>query len=821
MENDLSLSQSFGGLRIANPDDDENTPGIASEEAPTNPNVKNTSTLAPYRTTDLPSPPSLSPITREARSSTDPQSQSRRHSIFNLLRRGEPSADPSPSSQQPTQTSDSRTSNYRAESNGGELTKAPNDSLARAAAAKAYRQSMPLNHQGQQQALFPPYQTNPMQNGTRNFPPGIARPISGVYAAQPPPNAIPTREPGSYRLRSDSSNMEGGTSTRSDSRGGTAMQAGVPTMELGHKERVYAQPYPIPTASGALPPKRASKGVGGRVDVNAGSSSGPALSRGAPAVYDGAVSLPASNEDWKDKGAAVGLREEYDANGKLVVRQVKKGVRDFVFGRNLGEGSYSTVVLATDRQTLKEYAVKILDKKHIIKEKKIKYVNIEKDTLNRLIEHPGIVRLYYTFQDSASLYYVLDIASGGELLGVLKKIGSFDEECTRFYGAQILDAIEHMHNRGVIHRDLKPENVLLDDQMHIKITDFGTAKLLPDPRTSKGVQQIEIPGVGISDSDDDEASRARSFVGTAEYVSPELLTDKNACKASDLWAFGCIIYQLLTGRPPFKAGNEYLTFQKIVGLDYEFPPGFPPAAKDLVERLLVLDPQRRLSIEHIKNHEFFDGIKWGRGLWRMKAPRLKPYIPPTQELTIIKLNGYSSEQQPVPISRPHAASSASNSNAVRPQPRIITELPPPTQLDIEWSPVLTRNNERILKLGNLYVFSNALPHSPNSKHGEHDGHEKKGLSRFFGGNAPRKRQRLVMVTSSARIILAAAGGEEKKTKTEISLLASECSWRTQVDTKGQSVWCVDTVRPSFIVMFFVLTSFSVVHIILLKIPKHQ
>ena len=628
-----------------------------------------------------------------------------------------------------------------------------------------------------------------MQNGARNYPPGASRPISGVYSAQPPPNAIPTREPGSYRLRSESSrsSIGGGIPTRSDSRAGTAMQAGVPSRELSHRERTYGQAHPIPTGNGPLPPRRSSRGMGGGhtdMPLVPGPSAGP-----SNAIYDGAGSLPASNEEWKDKGAAVGLREEYDANGKLVVRQVKKGVRDFSFGRNLGEGSYSTVVLATDRQTLKEYAVKILDKKHIIKEKKIKYVNIEKDTLNRLIEHPGIVRLYYTFQDSASLYYVLDIASGGELLGVLKKIGSFDVECTRFYGAQILDAIEHMHNRGVIHRDLKPENVLLDDQMHIKITDFGTAKLLPDPRKPKVASQVDIPGV--SDSDE-ESTRARSFVGTAEYVSPELLTDKNACKASDLWAFGCIIYQLLTGRPPFKAANEYLTFQKIVALDYEFPPGFPPAARDLVERLLVLDPQRRLSIEHIKNHEFFDGIKWGRGLWRMKAPRLKPYVPPTQEPTLIKLNGYSNTPQPIPTSRPHAASGASN-GAARPQPRIITELPPPTQLDIEWSPVLTRNNERILKLGNLNVLSNPLPHSPNGKHGEHDGHEKKGLSRFFGGSTTKKRSRLVMVTSSARIILAAAGGEEKKTKTEISLLASECSWRTQVDVKGQTVWCVDTV----------------------------
>ncbi|PSS22112.1 hypothetical protein M430DRAFT_99158 [Amorphotheca resinae ATCC 22711] len=560
------------------------------------------------------------------------------------------------------------------------------------------------------------------------------------------------------------------------------MQAGVPSRELSHRDRSYAHNQPIPAGNRPLPPRRSSRGPGGsHTDTMA-----PTPSNGSSPMYDIDGNAMPSSEEWKDKGAAVGVREEYDANGKLVLRQVKKGVRDFVFGRTLGEGSYSTVLLATDRQTLKEYAVKILDKKHIIKEKKIKYVNIEKDTLNRLIEHPGIVRLYYTFQDSTSLYYVLDIASGGELLGVLKKIGSFDEECTRFYGAQILDAIEHMHNRGVIHRDLKPENVLLDDQMHIKITDFGTAKLLPDPRQPKDPTKSYDMA-----ADEEESTRARSFVGTAEYVSPELLTEKNACKASDLWAFGCIIYQLLTGRPPFKASNEYQTFQKIVALDYEFPPGFPPAARDLVERLLVLDPQRRLSIEHIKNHEFFKGIQWGRGLWRMKAPRLKPYIPPTQEPTLIKLNGYSSAPQPISTSRAQQPSNSSNGNS-RPQPRIITELPPPTQLDIEWSPVLTRSNERILKLGNLMVLSTPLPHSPNSK-GEHgEAHEKKKLSRFFGGNTTKKRQRLVMVTSSARIILAAAGGEEKKTKLEISLLSPDCSWRTQVDAKGQTVWCVDT-----------------------------
>lgn len=576
-----------------------------------------------------------------------------------------------------------------------------------------------------------------------------------------------------------------GVPTRSDSRSAAIMPAGVISREANHRDRSYSQNQQLPMTNPNMPPRRSSRGMGGGYVDGSGSvhpqgTSSPYTSEGHPM---------SSNEEWKDKGAAVGVREEYDANGKLVLRQVKKGVRDFAFGQTLGEGSYSTVVLATDRQTLKEYAVKILDKKHIIKEKKIKYVNIEKDTLNRLIEHPGIVRLYYTFQDSTSLYYVLDIASGGELLGVLKKIGSFDEECTRFYGAQILDAIEHMHNRGVIHRDLKPENVLLDDQMHIKITDFGTAKLLPDPRKPR---DPSAPYDATMAAQDEEATRARSFVGTAEYVSPELLTDKNACKASDLWAFGCIIYQLLTGRPPFKAGNEYLTFQKIVALEYEFPAGFPPAAKDLVERLLVLDPVRRLSIEHIKNHEFFDGIRWGRGLWKMKAPRLKPYVAPPREPTLIKLNGGPSAPQPIPGRQRQPTTS---NGTARPQPRVITELPPPTQLDIEWSPVLTRNNERILKLGNLMVLSAPAPHSPSNKNG--DSHEKSKFSKFFGGGSTtKKRERLVMVTSSGRILFAATGGDEKKTKSEISLLASECNWRSQTNVKGQATWSVDTVSAS-------------------------
>ena len=546
-------------------------------------------------------------------------------------------------------------------------------------------------------------------------------------------------------------------------------------------------------------------------------SSGASPLSGSPYSADGAplsaAAAAASGEDWHERGAAVGLRQEVDPSGKTVSRYIKKGVRDFSFGRTLGEGSYSTVIAGTDRQTLREYAIKMLDKRHIIKEKKVKYVNIEKDTLNRLTDHPGVVRLYYTFQDERSLYFVLDLANGGELLGVLKRMQTFDEECTRFYGAQILDTIDYMHKRGVIHRDLKPENVLLDSHMHVKITDFGTAKILdPPPRRPPPTDNDSTTGVPIPQVDGDDvclasSDRARSFVGTAEYVSPELLQNESACKASDLWAFGCIIFQLLAGRPPFKSVNDYQTFQKIVALDYEFPRGFPPVARDLVERLLVLDPASRLQIEHIKNHEFFDGITWGRGLWKQKAPRLKPYVPPPPEP--IKLNGGSSltadkgdcssyppditkgGSLPPPGSAPNA--SASNVAVNRPYPRVTTDLPPPSQLDIEWSPVLTRSNERILKLGNLIVTTSSLPAGSHKNGGNGDGEAPKKLSRFFGAPAAKKRARLVLITSSGRVVVVAAGGEDKKPKLDISLLAPESQYRSVTDVKGHASWVLDSV----------------------------
>lgn len=744
MNGDISLSRALGGLRIANLSDDSDNEPSPTREQPTTADDSHRS-------------PSLShPL-------DEPQ-----HSEKRLSRNPHEDYSHSPSDSQP----------HRSPEPLSNLPPAAAPDYAQSTsdhpAPPPVAQSLPPQH--------PPPQTSPMDGPERQYQ-ASSRPLSGPLSNPFPVSHNAEAGPSSY---SNSLRPEGSRAsmfdlpTRSNSRSMRVPYAGqIPQRSPSYRERSYnpevRRTLPPGAGGAALPPRKSSKGRGGGFV----STAGVPMAQPNSNNFGADLPQPGNSEEWQEKGAAVGIRREVDAQGKTILRSVKKGVRDFSFGKVLGEGSYSTVYLATDRQSLKEYAIKVLEKKHIIKEKKIKYVNIEKNTLNRLTEHPGIVRLYYTFQDETSLYYVLDLCNGGELLGVLKRTHTFDEECTRFYGAQILDAIEYMHSRGVIHRDLKPENVLLDDNMHVKITDFGTAKLLPDPRDPRPPPENAPPAEG--------SSRAASFVGTAEYVSPELLTEKTAGKASDVWAFGCIIYQLLAGRPPFKGGTEYLTFQKIVGLEYDFPSGFPPAARDLVERCLVLDPGRRLTIEHIKNHEFFDGHSFGKGLWRMKAPRLRPHIPPTQEPQIIQLNGSSSgSNQNPPSSRGLQSQNGSGSRPAR----IITELPPPTQLDIEWSPVLTRNNERILKLGDLLVISSPIPNSPHGK-GEHGQSNK--FSRFFGGSTMKKKQRLVMVTSSGRIVLAPAGGEEKKAKQEISLVAPDCVWRTQIDVKGQVVWCIDAV----------------------------
>ena len=305
----------------------------------------------------------------------------------------------------------------------------------------------------------------------------------------------------------------------------------------------------------------------------------------------------------------------------------KRTARDYQFGTKIGEGSYSTVYLAMDLYDNKTYAIKVLSKKHIVKEDKIKYVNIEKTTLHRLgQQHPGIVKLFYTFQDELSLFFVLDFAEYGELLSIISKFGSLLEPVLKFYMLQIIDAVRFIHLKGVIHRDLKPENILVGYDFNLKITDFGAAKLIGDDDDS---QDEKINYDSVQENARKDQDRKGSFVGTAEYVPPELLK-YNACGfETDIWAIGCILFQFFNGLPPFKGNTEYLTFEKIIALNYTYRGPVPPMVKDIVDNILVYEPLKRLTIPQIQNMAWFKGIPWNDRdyIWGRKVPRFEPYSP--------------------------------------------------------------------------------------------------------------------------------------------------------------------------------------------------
>uniref|UniRef100_A0A5B6Z5R9 non-specific serine/threonine protein kinase n=1 Tax=Davidia involucrata TaxID=16924 RepID=A0A5B6Z5R9_DAVIN len=276
-------------------------------------------------------------------------------------------------------------------------------------------------------------------------------------------------------------------------------------------------------------------------------------------------------------------------------------IQDFELGKIYGVGSYSKVVRVKKKDTGTVYALKIMDKKFITKENKTAYVKLERIVLDQL-DHPGIVRLFFTFQDTFSLYMALEPCEGGELFDQITRKGRLSEDEACFYAAELVDALEYIHSLGLIHRDIKPENLLLTAEGHIKIADFGSVKPMQD-------SQITVLPNAASDD------KACTFVGTAAYVPPEVLNSSPATFGNDLWALGCTLYQMLSGTSPFKDASEWLIFQRIIARDIRFPNYFSEEARDLIDRLLDIDPSRRPGAgpdgyASVKDHPFFKGVDW-------------------------------------------------------------------------------------------------------------------------------------------------------------------------------------------------------------------
>jgi len=280
----------------------------------------------------------------------------------------------------------------------------------------------------------------------------------------------------------------------------------------------------------------------------------------------------------------------------------KVSVEDFDLLNLIGKGSFGKVMQVKKKDSGKIFAMKVLDKKHILDHNEVEHTLAEKHILQR-IHHPFLVNLHYSFQTEDKLYFVLDYINGGELFFHLQKEKRFAEERVKFYAAEILLALEHLHANGIIYRDLKPENILITSEGHICLTDFGLCK------------------TGI----ESEQDRTTTFCGTPEYLAPEVLKGKGYGKAVDWWSFGSLIYEMLTGLPPFYSQDVQEMYRKIMTDKLRFPTGMSEDAKVFIEALLQRDLSVRLKDPtKMKTYGFFKTINWQD----LFAKKLKPpFIP--------------------------------------------------------------------------------------------------------------------------------------------------------------------------------------------------
>jgi len=272
----------------------------------------------------------------------------------------------------------------------------------------------------------------------------------------------------------------------------------------------------------------------------------------------------------------------YSANEKKATKD------DFELLTVIGKGSFGKVMQVRKKDDSKIYAMKVLRKEAIIARKQVTHTKQEKTILQK-IQHPFIVKLHFAFQTKDKLYMILDFINGGELFYHLKKEGRFPENRVKFYAAEIVCAMDHLHSLGIVYRDLKPENILLDNDGHVCITDFGLSK---EVKPNEGTH---------------------TFCGTPEYLAPEVLKGLGHGTAVDWWSLGTLIYEMLTGLPPFYSQNINIMYQKILNGELRFPSYVSAEAKSLLEGLLTREVDKRLGSgveggKAVKNHPFFKEI---------------------------------------------------------------------------------------------------------------------------------------------------------------------------------------------------------------------
>ncbi|PHH75982.1 hypothetical protein CDD83_4328 [Cordyceps sp. RAO-2017] len=288
------------------------------------------------------------------------------------------------------------------------------------------------------------------------------------------------------------------------------------------------------------------------------------------------------------------------------VTKGKYSLADFDILRTLGTGSFGRVHLVQSKHNQRFYAVKVLKKIQVVKMKQVEHTNDERRMLSD-VKHPFLITLWGTFQDWKNLYMVMDFVEGGELFSLLRKSGRFPNPVAKFYAAETTLALEYLHSKNIIYRDLKPENLLLDRHGHLKITDFGFAKRVPD--------------------------KTWTLCGTPDYLAPEVVSNKGYNKSVDWWSLGILIYEMLCGYTPFwDSGSPMRIYENILKGKVKYPAYVNADAQNLLEGLITADLTKRLGNlyggpQDVKNHPWFAEVTWDR-LARKDIDA--PYTPPVK-----------------------------------------------------------------------------------------------------------------------------------------------------------------------------------------------
>nr|AML77217.1 putative LOV domain-containing protein [Syntrichia princeps] len=377
---------------------------------------------------------------------------------------------------------------------------------------------------------------------------------------------------------------------------------------------------------------------------------------------DGAVrELPDANmkpEDLWSKHSLPVYARPHSTNSPSwdAIRKIKKsgqnlGLKDFRPIKPLGSGDTGSVHLVELRDTGLVFAMKAMDKSVMMQRNKVHRARAERDIL-ALLDHPFVPTLYSTFQTKTHICLITDFCPGGELFLLLERQPRkvFTEDVVRFFAAEVVVALEYLHCVGVVYRDLKPENVLLREDGHIQLTDFDlsfltSAKpLLVDPELPPG-RRKKHKGPLLPVFFAEPVTPSNSFVGTEEYIAPEIITGQGHSSAVDWWALGILIYEMLYGRTPFRGKNRQKTFTNVLQKDILFPASIPVSlqTRQLMRDLLQRNPLKRLGSyrgsSEVKNHPFFRGIDWALIRNTVPPPLETPVQLITEELDAVDRDG--------------------------------------------------------------------------------------------------------------------------------------------------------------------------------------